>query len=32
LKGTPPPLLRKALEKGKEKTFDFDEEEETDHA
>ncbi|MCE5181847.1 MAG: nitrogen fixation protein NifX [Betaproteobacteria bacterium] len=32
LKGTPPPWLRKALEKGKEKTFDFDEEEETDHA
>lgn len=32
LKGTPPPWLRKALEKGKEKTFDFDEEGETDHA
>lgn len=32
LQGTPPPWLRKALEKGKEKTFDFDEEEETDHA
>lgn len=27
LQGTPPPWLRKALEKGKEKTFDFDEEE-----
>ena len=27
LKGTPPPWLRKALLKGKEKTFDFDEEE-----
>ena len=26
LKGTPPPWLRKALAKGKEKTFDFDEE------
>ncbi|MHB1619542.1 MAG: nitrogen fixation protein NifX [Sulfuricella sp.] len=32
LQGTPPPWLRKALEKGKEKTFDFDDEEETDHA
>jgi len=32
LKGTPPPWLRKALEKGKEKSFDFDQEEETDHA
>lgn len=32
LNGTPPPWLRKALEKGKEKTFDFDEEEEADHA
>lgn len=32
LQGTPPPWLRKALEKGREKTFDFDEEEETDHA
>ncbi len=25
LKGTPPPWLRKALNKGKEKTFEFDE-------
>ena len=32
LKGTPPPWLRKALEKGKEKNFDFDDEEEKDHA
>jgi len=32
LQGTPPPWLRKALEKGKEKTFDFDDEEEKDHA
>ena len=27
LKGTPPPWLRKVLEKGQEKTFDFDEDE-----
>ena len=27
LKGTPPPWLRKAIEKGQEKTFDFDEDE-----
>jgi nitrogen fixation protein NifX len=27
LKGTPPPWLRKALQKGKAKSFDFDEEE-----
>ncbi|MGE5321055.1 MAG: nitrogen fixation protein NifX, partial [Hyphomicrobiaceae bacterium] len=26
LKGTPPPWLRKAVLKGQEKTFDFDEE------
>jgi nitrogen fixation protein NifX len=26
-KGTPPPWLRKALLKGQEKSFDFDEEE-----
>jgi nitrogen fixation protein NifX len=26
LKGTPPPWLRKALEKGRERTFDFEEE------
>jgi nitrogen fixation protein NifX len=26
LNGTPPPWLRKALEKGKERTFDFEEE------
>jgi len=25
LKGTPPPWLRKALSKGKERTLDFDE-------
>ncbi len=31
LQGTPPPWLRKALEKGKEKTFDFEEDEENDH-
>ncbi len=29
LKGTPPPWLRKALLKDQEKTFDFDDEEET---
>lgn len=28
LKGTPPPWLRKALMKGQEKSFDFEEEEE----
>ena len=27
IKGTPPPWLRKALMKGKERSFDFDEEE-----
>jgi len=27
LKGTPPPWLRKALQKGQERTFDFDEDE-----
>lgn len=26
LRGTPPPWLRKAIQKGQEKTFDFDEE------
>lgn len=31
LQGTPPPWLRKALEKGKEKSFDFEEDEENDH-
>ena len=31
LKGTPPPWLRKALMKGKERSFDF-EDEENDHA
>ncbi len=28
LKGNPPPWLRKAMNKGQERTFDFDEEEE----
>jgi len=32
LQGTPPPWLRKALEKGRDRTFDFDDEEEADHA
>ena len=32
LKGNPPPWLRKALMKGKERKFDFDEEDETAHA
>ncbi len=32
LQGTPPPWLRKALEKGKDRTFDFDDEEGADHA
>ncbi len=32
LKGNPPPWLRKALLKGKERDFDFDEEEESTHA
>lgn len=34
LQGTPPPWLRKALEKGNKKAFDFDDddEEEKDHA
>ena len=31
LKGTPPPWLRKALMKGKERSFDFDEAEESSH-
>lgn len=31
LKGTPPPWLRKALMKGKERSFDFEEEEEASH-
>jgi nitrogen fixation protein NifX len=31
LKGTPPPWLRKALMKGKERRFDFDEEGEASH-
>lgn len=31
LKGTPPPWLRKALMKGKPRTFDFDEDEEKSH-
>ncbi|HWJ19289.1 MAG TPA: nitrogen fixation protein NifX [Geobacterales bacterium] len=32
LKGNPPPWLRKALLKGKEREFDFDEEDEGAHA
>ncbi len=32
LKGNPPPWLRKALLKGKEREFDFDEEDEAAHA
>ena len=32
LKGNPPPWLRKALLKGKERDFDFDEEDEAAHA
>jgi nitrogen fixation protein NifX len=31
LKGTPPPWLRKALMKGKERSFDFEEEGEASH-
>jgi len=32
LQGTPPPWLRKVMNKGAEKVFDFDEEEELSHA